>query len=365
MKKVLQITSSLARNGTETFIMNVYRHIDRTRVQFDFLIFTEDAGGFCAEALSLGATIYRLPTRRSGVVRYYRALRDFFCQNAHEYVAIHYSGCSLTSVLPLYMARKYGVPVRVVHSHNSRTEGIHNVMLHKLNKHLASHWGTVFLACSDKAAAWFYKNTRAEKMCAVVKNGISISDFEYNPVVREKYRKQMGLENCFVVGHVGRYTEVKNHTFLLKVFKELLPVVPEARLLLIGSGELKQQIVEEVFADENMMGKVILLEDRTDVNHLMQVMDCFVMPSLFEGLPFVLVEAQCAGLKVLCSDTVSREVKLTGNIAFMSLDEPAEKWAESVRDYCGYHRESVSKEIADKGFSIGGVASELVELYLK
>ena len=178
MKKVLQITSSLARNGTETFIMNVYRHIDRTRVQFDFLIFTEDAGGFCAEALSLGATIYRLPTRRSGVVRYYRALRDFFCQHAHEYVAIHYSGCSLTSVLPLYMARKYGVPVRVVHSHNSRTEGIHNVMLQKLNKHLASHWGTVFLACSDKAAAWFYKNTRAEKMCAVVKNGISISDFE-------------------------------------------------------------------------------------------------------------------------------------------------------------------------------------------
>lgn len=365
MKKVLQITSSLARNGTETFIMNVYRHIDRTKVQFDFLLFTDDTGGFCPEALALGATIYRLPTRRSGLIRYYRALHDFFCRYANEYVAVHYSGCSLTSILPLYMARKYGVPVRVVHSHNSHTEGLHNVILHKLNKHFASHWGTAFLACSDKAADWFYKNTSAEEKCVVVKNGISISDFEYNPDVRREYRAQMGLENCFVVGHVGRYTEVKNHVFLLNVFKALLRAVPEARLLLVGSGELKRQTEEYVSVDKDMFGKVIFLENRTDVNRLMQAMDCFVMPSLFEGLPFVLVEAQCAGLKVLCSDTISREVKLTGNLTFMSLDEPSEKWAEYVHGYCGYRRESVNKEIADKGFSIDKVASALMELYLK
>lgn len=365
MKKVLQITSSLARNGTETFIMNVYRHIDRTKVQFDFLLFTEDMGGFCSEALALGATIYRLPARRKGIIQYYHALDHFFSQHFREYVAIHFCGCSLTSVLPIYMAKKYGIPIRVIHSHNSYTQGLHNIILHELNKYFAARWGTAFLACSDKAADWFYRHTSAFRKYIIVKNGISIKDFGYNLQVREEYRTRLGLQECFVVGHVGRYTEVKNHIFLLKIFKSLLPLLPQARLMLVGDGELKQQIENQVEADTDMHGKVLFLENRTDVNKLMQVMDCFVMPSLFEGLPFVLVEAQCAGLKVLCADTISHGVKLTDNLTYMSLNESPECWATQVRSYVGSKRVSVNEVIAESGFSIDQVVTELADLYLK
>ena len=160
MIKVLQITGQLARNGTETFIMNVFRNINRQKIMFDFLLFTQAIeNGYYQEAESLGAKIYRLPERKSGVVKYWRALDRFFKEHAREYDAVHFNGNSFTSVTAVYYAKKYKIPIRIVHSHNSSTRGFHNKILHKLNKLFIHKIATDYLACSDRAAIWAYGNT--------------------------------------------------------------------------------------------------------------------------------------------------------------------------------------------------------------
>ena len=364
MKKILQVTSLLARNGTETFIMNVYKHIDRKSMQFDFLVFTEDTDGYYEEAEGLGAHIYRLPSRRKGLVKYYESLDSFFREHANEYDAIHFNFCMLSTISPLYLAKKYNIPIRILHSHSSSwVDGLYNLILHKAFKPFAYRLTNHYLACSIPAKKWFYGSTLAEEKCIVVRNGIDTSLFEYNEGIRSLYRRKLGIaEGDLVLGHVGSFLPVKNHAFIVDVYNELLKQAPNTRLLLIGTGELKNNVIDNLKHKE-ILDKVIFLENRNDVNYLLQAMDVFIFPSLFEGLPFALIEAQCAGLKVFASDTISHESKMTDNLYFLSLSKGAKKWANEILRYRNYNRNNEAELIKRAGYSIETTVNFLKKLY--
>ena len=363
MRKILHITGSLDRNGTETFIMNVYRHINKKNLQFDFLLFTESTDGYYEEAESLGAKIYRLPTRRKGMVNYYRELYLFFKKHHSEYTGIHFSACSLTTIFPIICSMFFKIPIRIVHAHSTSWEGIHNYAFHQINRLLIPFIATDFLACSDNAIKWFYP-FYIRRSCKIIKNGIEIKKYAYSPEIRKEYRRLFNIENAFVIGHVGRFVEVKNHIFLLYILRQVLTKIPNAKLVLVGDGELRPYIIEQV-SQMKLNDHVIFLGQRTDVEKIIQSFDCFLMPSLYEGLPFVLLEAQCSGLKVLASDSVSPETKVTNNISFLSLNQKISIWADSINGFTTYYRKDESESIKNKGYSIENTVVELNKIYLK
>lgn len=358
MKKVLHITSSLKKNGTETFIMNVFRNIDRTKISFDFLVFSKDRDGFYEEAISLGAEVFYVPTRRNGLFLYYKSLNEFYRKNAYKYSAVHFSACSLTTILPIILAWKYKIPIRIVHAHNSGWSGLHNYILHFINKRIVPYFVTDKLACSTYAGKWFFGN----KDFLIVKNGIEINKYSYNAEIRKKYREDFKFDDSFVIGHVGRFESEKNHMFMLNVFKELLNSCKNSKLVLVGTGSL----FESVKKHSEILGisdKVVFTGQRNDVSCLLQAFDCFFMPSLYEGLPFVLVEAQCAGLPVVASDTISKESKLTEKFVLLDLNASKRIWVDNILKFTVNSRETNDKDIISKGYSITETIKIILSIY--
>lgn len=363
MRKILHITGGLDRNGTETFIMNVYRHIDRKLLQFDFLLFTQSTEGYYSEAESMGAKIFRLPARRKGLINYCKSLYAFFRTHASEYEGIHFSACSLTTIFPIVCAKLFNIPIRIVHAHSTSWEGIHNYILHHINRTVISFWATDFLACSSEAAKWFYP-IWIRKYSIIIKNGIETEKYAYNRSVRAEVRKELSITNSFAIGHVGRFSWVKNHVFLLDLLQAILPLVPNAKLILVGDGEFRESI--EVQSQEmGINSHILFLGYRTDVERLMQAFDCFVLPSHYEALPFVLLEAQCSGLKVLASDVVSPEAKVTDNIYFANLHRNINDWVNILQQFVHYDRQDKTAEIKLKGYSTTVMVNDLMQLYMK
>lgn len=361
MKKILFITGSLSKNGTETFIMNLFRHIDRTKYMFDFLLFTESIDGYYEEAERLGAKIYRLPPRFPRYINYRKSLDKFFAMHSNEYIAIHWCGCSLTSISPVYYAYKYKIPVRIVHAHSSNTIGWHNKILHIIHKHVVARIATHFFACSEVAADYFYKNTKVESKSVLIKNGINLNLFQYNEDIRISLRTEMNLSDNLVFGHVGRFIAVKNQSFLIDIFAEIKKRRNDAVLLLIGVGEDMGRIKEKV-NQLQIQNSVRFLGQCNNVNELLQVMDCFIFPSLYEGLPFTLVEAQAAGLPVYASDSVSQEAKITDFVEFISLKKSANYWADRILNKI-INRVDCKQQIVDKGYSIEDTVKKVSLLY--
>lgn len=367
MINVLQISGTLARSGQETFIMNVYRAIDRSKFNFDFLVFTESTDGFYAEAESMGAKIHRLPVKRRRLYRYIKALDSFFKKWASYYDVIHFHTCSLTTVMPLYYAKKYGIKTRIIHSHSSSiSKGLHNFILHTLNKTFIGDLATDYLACSDLALDFFYSGTKVQSKAVVIKNGINLELFRFKYNIREETRKRLNLKDKYVVGHVGRLSKVKNHKFLIDVFYNLKKEKPNSVLLLIGTGELFTELKEKV-NQLNLLDSVFFMGERTDVAALMMAMDVFVFPSFFEGLPFTLIEAQAVGLPIFCSDTISRTVNVTGQISFFSLDKSPKDWSKLIlKNSCNrvvLDPGDLNKIITNKGYSIKSTANQLETIY--
>ena len=344
MKRVLQIMGGLNRGGLETFVMNMYRSIDRDEIQFDFLLTQQSGGDYAEEAISMGATIYTLPARNKGFFEYEKAISIFFEKHASQYVACHMHTSSLSSISPLKYAKKYGIPVRVLHSHNStisrdlKFRFLH-ITLHYLHKPVVKKWATHYLGCSDKALDWLYKYTGVRQKARMCNNGIDVDRYAYNEEKRNIIRKQFNINyKELLIGHVGRFEQVKNQSFLIDILYYLLKDGYKAKLMLVGTGKLldtvKQQAIEKEIVDS-----VIFTGIRSDVNLLMLSMDVFVMPSLFEGLPVTLVEAQSSGLPIVASDTISHDSDLSGTILFKSINDSAAEWAKCILEW----REKLNK----------------------
>ena len=363
MIRVLQYVESLGTGGIQSFLMTVYRHIDRERVQFDFLLQRRFNNDYEREVEELGGKLYFLPPRREGLRKSRKALANFFAEHP-EYKTVHIHVSSLTYIDPLIAAQKAGVPQRIVHSHNTRASGskIHT-LLHRLNQKRVGRVATEYYACSDLAADWFYGNGALREKAVLIANVINSTKFAYDEAVRQSYRRENGWENKTVLGHVGRFHHQKNHLYLIDIFHAYVKTDDSAMLVLVGDGGLRPSIEEKV-KSLGLEDRVCFLGDRSDVAELLQAFDLFLLPSHHEGFPVTMVEAQAAGLHCVSSDTVTDTSDLTGMVTFCSIDQPADAWVKPIAAALARGRNaSAIEQIRSAGFDAADVAENLCETY--
>lgn len=313
------------RAGLETMLMNYYRNIDRTQIQFDFLTHRPNKSDYDDEILSLGGKVYYAPRLYpQNYPAYFKWMEKFFKEHP-EYKIVH-SHIDSMSYLPLLAAKKAGVPVRIAHSHNTAIDKDFKYPLKQYFRFKINSVCNERLACGQEAGEFLFGN----KDFKVIPNAIDAEKFYFDEEIRGKKREELGITDEFVVGHVGRISYQKNHKFLIEIFNELLRTEPNSILLLVGVGEKEEDVRKQIHKlgiDE----KVKFLGNRSDVNELYQAMDVFVMPSFFEGIPVVGVEAQFADLPCVFSDKVPKEVKFNEKCEFVSLDKSAKEWASVVK----------------------------------
>lgn len=362
MNRVLQVVDSMDMGGIQAFIMNVYRNIDRENIQFDFLVFRPHEQAFEKEILSLGGKVFKLPGRRDGIIKNKRAIKIFFDEHP-EYSVIHYNTSALSDIGALIEASKRKIFVRIIHSHSTKAPGskIHTY-IHEINKRKIEKYATHYLACGKLAGDWFYKGTNVVDKVIMVNNGIDCGIYSFNAEKRETMRKALKIQDNFVIGHVGRFSEVKNHCFILKVFSAFLRDYSDLnpKLLLVGNGELFDEmklLAEKLNIDQN----VIFLGMRYDIPDLLQAMDVMIMPSLYEGFPVTLVEAQAAGLPCVVSDTITRDAVIKNNVVMKSLEDNIIVWEMSIAENIG---RSVNNDIlVINGFDIQTTVNQLKTIY--
>lgn len=367
--RVLQVVTVMNRGGLETMLMNYYRHVDRSKVQFDFMVHRPERGVYDDEIEELGGKIYRMPPIHPRCfLRYHRELDQFFTSH-REYRVVH-SHLDVLSTLVLHAAKGHGVPTRIAHSHNTSfaDRGLRKVFKLWSRAHLTAQCTHLF-ACSRAAGVFQYGRARVKSgKVAVINNAIDTRNFAFRQETRDRLRRRMQLENGPVIGHVGRFTLQKNHKLLLEIFAELLKRRPAAHLLLVGDGELRPR-VEAQALQLGIEDQIIFTGLRSDVNELMAAMDLFLLPSLFEGFPVVAIEAQATGLPLLCSDSITNEVALTPQVRFLPLSAPASAWAREALDLlkngASLRRENSAQSVAEQGYDIEDCARRLQNFYFQ
>ena len=363
--RVLHVIGIMNRGGAETMIMNLYRNIDRSKVQFDFVENSSEPAVFDEEILSLGGRIYRCPHYNGkNHFTYVKWWNDFFKAHPGEYSIVH-GHLGSTAAIYLSIAKKYGA-YAIAHSHSSGTDHSLHSYLYRMMSYNTRNVADYFFACSEAAGKdRFGRKVISGDHYAVLNNAIDVNRFSYDPTVREAVRDELGIEqNQLVVGHIGRYTKEKNHEFILKIFSELKKLDSSVRLLMIGDGPLHTQIMQTA-EQLNLSSAVIFTGVRSDVERLVQAMDVFAFPSLYEGLPVTMVEAQAAGLPCIISDKVPPECILTdGLVDIMPLSAAPDAWAWKILEKRDTTRADRRAEIAAHGFDIITEAVKLQEFYL-
>lgn len=308
--RVLRIVSVMNRGGIESQIMNIYRKIDRSKIQFDFLVTREQKGLFDDEIRKLGGKIYYIPSiRKVGLFKFVNSVNIFFKKN--EYKIIH-SHMNTWSGLFLLLAKKNNVPIRIAHSHTSKGS-LDNIpfkekIFKKFMKSLIRFSSTDNWAVSDQSGEWLFGKGNYFKFV----NSKEINKYKFNNNKREKVRNDLEINDKFAIGQIANFSAVKNHIFSLELLKKLISINPNYIFIFIGDGELKSQIQQKVI-DFNLQNNVKFLGSRNDVDIILNGLDLIILPSLFEGIPNVLLESQLNGLKGITSTNVSTEADLKIN----------------------------------------------------
>ena len=368
--RVLHYVGKMNRGGMETFIMNLYRSIDREKVQFDFAVHGGSAGDFKDEIFSLGGVFYYFPHMRKNPMKYRKSWRDFWQKNKDRYSAFHMHTNSLANIIALEEAERAGIPVRIVHSHSSmankgRLQWL-NDYLHKAHQKKLPKLATHLFTCSDKAAKWLFgENAVGNMRVRQVNNGVDTEKFRFKADKRTAIRESLSLDKTKLIGHVGAFIPVKNHEFIIDVVEQAHKKDSSVRCMLIGTGALLDQIKEKVRL-RGMEDVVLFMGLCDNVHELLSAMDAFIMPSLYEGLPVSLVEVQANGLPALVSDTITEDVKLRDSLHYLSLSEGPELWADKLLEMMtdGTHQADVSC-ISDNGFDIINIALEYEKIILE
>lgn len=362
--RVLQVLAGMNRGGAETFIMNVYRNIDRTKVQFDFVLFRKEECDYNEEIGKLGGKIYWIPRYNGRNHFKFKKAWHTFLKEHPEYKIIHGHVRSTASIY-LKIANKHSLTT-IAHSHSTSSRGSGAEQLIKNIIQLPIRYTADYLfSCSDEAGEWLFgkKSTKKENY-RIVKNAINTEEFKYNRIRRDEIRKQLAIQDKFVIGHIGTFTTPKNHTFLIDVFKAVHEQNREAILLLVGDGALRSSI-EKKIEELRLSDSVKLIGVRSDIPNLVQAMDIFVFPSLFEGLPVTVIEAQTSGLPCIISDTITTEVKITNSIKSLSLKETPDYWSgEILKIDNNLIRDNQNKLISENGYDIREVANWLQNFYI-
>ena len=359
--------------GTEAVVLNIFKHIDKTQFHIDFLVHGADTSDnlIHKNLVEAGASIFYVTPRYISYKHNIAEISDVLSRNHFDIVHSHMDASGYFLV---HLAKKQGIKGRIAHSHNTATQflrsrtylrNIPHRLLLEYAKYGLRKEATHFIACSDAAGRWLFGNNICNSPNYLLyKNGIDLEKYLYNESVRRQIRKELGMEENFIIGHVGRFAKQKNHTFLINVFSEVYKQYPASKLLLIGDGELLPQIKEQVNNSSIPSDAVLFAGVRDDVNKLYQAMDVMVFPSLFEGLPVVMVEAQASGLKVIASDCITPEAGLIPETEFLSLDAGPQKWAGRILNYAkGCERRNTCDDIVKAGYSANNNIKMLENFY--
>ena len=362
MVRILHVLGGLDRGGAETMVMNLYRAVDRTQVQFDFIIHTEKHQAYYDEIIALGGRIYSFPAFNGINVFALRKKWAEFFKNHPEYKILHSHVRSYAS-LYLPIAQKAGLKT-IIHSHNTSSgKGLKAIVKFCLQRGLRKNVDYYF-ACSDVAGKWLFgEKITKQNNYFVLKNAIDVGKYAFSEECRKKIRDEFNIKDKFVVGHVGRFHPQKNHLFLVDVFAEIHKQCSNSILMLVGIGELMDAVKAKV-AELKLNDSVIFTGSRDDVNELLSAFDAFVFPSLFEGLPVTLVEAQVAGLPCFASDTITREVDFAEKIHYISFKCDAAYWANEIVN-SKRERLDLAESIKNAGYDIQYTANWLTGFYQK
>lgn len=356
--RVLHVVTDMRRGGLETMLMNYYRKMDRDKVQFDFLEHRQEESDYDREILGLGGKVYRIPRLNPFSMHYKSILYKFFKEHP-EYQIVHVHQDCLSSII-LKVAEKCGVKVRIAHSHSNNQDKNLKYLLKLYFKQRISRYATHLFACSEDAGNWMFGGSEFE----IINNAIDTKKYEYSVEKRKKIREILGINNnTLVVGHVGRFSPPKNHTYLLQIFQRISEKT-DAVLLLVGDGTLRLEI-ETKIKQLHLEQKVILTGVRNDVADLLQAMDVFVLPSKYEGLGIVAIEAQTSGLPCIVSDGVSKECKQTELVWQIPLSENIDTWVRNILKATQIERVSQCKQVRENGYDLQENAIKLMNFYMQ
>ena len=360
MKRLLCIVGSMDSGGAETFLMKVYRKLDKERYQMDFAV--TSTGYYDDEIIKMGGKIFFITPKSKGLIKNFVSIKNIVNNNNYNYV-LRTSQQSL-SALELFAAQLGGAKVRVFRSSNSNTTSASKkeMLVHKIFSFMPLKFSNIRLAPSTEAAEFMFgKNCIENGKATLMHNAIDLSLFKFDENLRNKHRKEFNIEKDFVIGHVGRFSNQKNHVFLLKVFNELLKLEKNCKLVLVGKGELQNDIIDQI-KKFNIEDKVIFAGVRSDVNELLSVFDVFVFPSFYEGMPNTVIEAQATGLPCIISDTITKEVQITDLVTFKSIKEDAKQWALEILSKKGKERKNVSNIYLEKGYDIEATVNQFKKI---
>ena len=362
--RVAQIIGKWLGGGVESVVMNYYRHIDRTKIQFDFICDEDSTNIPYEEIEKMGGKVILIPQYQK-VFKYHKKLKEVLKSGGYKIVHSH---INTLSVFSLFAAKCAGVPVRIAHSHSTtnKKEKKKN-LLKQVLRPFSKVFATDYMCCSELAGRWLFGNKEYDNgNVYLLNNAIDLDKFKYDEEIRKKKRKELNIEDdTLVIGHVGRFVEQKNHRFLIDIFNEVHKQKEKSILLLAGQGPLMEEMKEKV----KILGiedSVKFLGQRNDINELYQAFDVFCLPSLYEGLPVVGIEAQATGLLCVFSDDMTKETKVLDTTRFISLNTRAEEWATIILDdYSKFKRHDTTSEITKNNFNIKNETSKLENEYSK
>lgn len=366
--RVLHIVGRMDCGGIETMIMNLYRNIDRDKVQFDFLAHYGREAFYNDEIRSLGGKIYEMPALKDEkhvyywrLIKYVVELHKFF--RNHNYKIIH---GHMTNTASIYMpiAKKYSVNCRIAHSHSTHGKaGLLGIVTNILQKPIYKST-TDWFACSKAAANWFYPKEAIEAgRIIVVPNAVDALKFRFNKEIRNKIRKALGVDNKLVIGCVARFRTEKNQAFLLDVHNEILNIEKNAVLMFAGDGPCEDEVKAKA-VKLGIQEKVVFLGMRNDIPDILQAMDVLAMPSIFEGLPVTGIEAQASGLRIVASTGVPDELNALDMVEYLSLDTSLKEWAEHLVKAAKLPREDTYGRLKIAGYDINTTTPWLQAFYI-
>lgn len=356
--RVLHIVGKMDYGGRETAIMKIYRSIDKSRVQFDFLVQTIDTCAYDEEIKSLGGLIHRVPYKRKkfgAILNRFSEIKSITSSQRYSIVHRHTHNAA-HALIDLLAARCGGAKALVVHSSSTSTD--RDILLHSVARHFLGKIASHRLAVSTAAGIHMYKNSEF----TVYPNALDTRSFSYDSDARERTRNELGFEGKFVVGHIGRFSKEKNHELLVDVFCDVYKRDNNAHLLLVGDGPLRQN-VEKRLNSLHLSESATLIRASSEIPSMLNAMDVLVFPSLYEGFPNVVLEAQCTGLPCILSDTITEEIRLTEDVKQLSILDGVESWVERVLEYRYYDRVDNSAILAERGYDINELCGLMLSFY--
>ena len=361
MKRVLCLISGMNSGGAETFLMKLYRKIDKNSYQMDFCVNIKEEGFYDKEILEMGGKIYHIPSKSENVRKFKKSLTEIIKNEKYEYVLRITS--NTMGFMDLKIAKKAGAKVCAARSSNSNDpQELKMKIAHILGRILYGKYVDVKIAPSELAGIYtFGENEYNKHNVHILKNAVDLEQYKYSDQNRKNIRSELGIsDDDIVCGHIGRFSKQKNHKHLIEIFNSLLKKSPNAKLILVGEGELQQDVIKQC-KQLGIQENVYFLGVRSDIPAILSAMDVFVFPSLYEGMPNTVIEAQATGLSCVISDTITKQANVLGSVKYISLNSSNDIWVQEILNKS--KKRYFSKEVfIQKGYEINSYVEDFLSI---